>query len=42
MHSLLRLPAGLPKLNPEGDISAIELVGPQTSKEVTESLYFEV
>ena len=30
---------GLPKLNPEVDVSAIELVGPQMTKEEIESLY---
>ena len=32
----------LPKLDPEVDISAIQLVGPQTSKEEIQSLYLEV
>ena len=32
----------LPKLDPEADISAIQLVGPQTSKEEIQSLYYEV
>ena len=33
---------GLPKLNPEVDVSAIQLVGPQTTKEEIQSLYLEV
>ena len=32
----------LPKLDPEADISAIQLVGPQTSKKEIQSLYLEV
>ena len=32
----------LPQLDPEADVSAIQLVGPQTSKEEIQSLYFEV
>ena len=32
----------LPKLDPEMDISAIQLVGPQTTKEEIQSLYLEV
>ena len=32
----------LPKLDPEVDISTIQLVGPQTSKEEIQSLYLEV
>ena len=32
----------LPKLDPEADISSIQLVGPQTSKEEIQSLYYEV
>ena len=32
----------LPKLDPEVDISAIQLVGPETSKEEIQSLYLEV
>ena len=32
----------LPKLDPEADVSAIQLVGPQTSKEEIQSLYLEV
>ena len=32
----------LPKLDPEVDISAIQLVGPQTSKKEIESLYYEL
>ena len=30
------------KLNPEADISAVQLVGPQTSRKEIESLYYEV
>ena len=33
---------GLPKLDPEVDISTIQLVGPQTSRKVIKSLYYEV
>ena len=33
---------GLPKLNPKADISAVQLVGPQTSKEESRALYYEV
>ena len=33
---------GLPKLDPKADISAIQLVGPQTSREVFKSLYYKV
>ena len=33
---------GLPKLDPEVDIPAIQLVGPQTSRKEIESLYYEV
>ena len=33
---------GLPKLDPEADISTVQLVGPQTSKKEIESLYYEV
>ena len=33
---------GLPKLNPDADISAVMLVGPQMTKEEFESLYLEV
>ena len=32
----------LPKLDPEVEVSAIQLVGPQTSKEEIQSLYLEV
>ena len=32
----------LPRLDPKVDISAIKLVGPQTSKEEIQSLYLEV
>ena len=32
----------LPKLDPEADIPAIQLVGPQTKKKEIESLYYEV
>ena len=32
----------LPKLDPKADISAIQLVGPQTTKEEIQSLYLEV
>ena len=32
----------LPKLDPEADISAFQLVGPQTRKEEIQSLYLEV
>ena len=32
----------LPKLDPEADLSAIRLVGPQTTKEEIQSLYYEV
>ena len=32
----------MPKLDPEADISAVQLVGPQTSKEEIQSLYLEV
>ena len=33
---------GLPKLDPEVDITAIQLVEPQTSRKEIESLYYEV
>ena len=33
---------GLPKLDPETDVSTIQLVGPQTSREEIKSLYYEV
>ena len=33
---------GLPKLDPKADVSAIWLVGPQTSREEFKSLYYEV
>ena len=33
---------GLPKLDPEVDIAAIQLVGPQTMREEIQSLYLEV
>ena len=33
---------GLPKLDPEADIPAVQLVGPQTSRKEIESLYYEV
>ena len=33
---------GLPKLDPKVDISTIQLVGSQTSREEFESLYYEV
>ena len=33
---------GLPKLDPEADVSAVQLVGPQTSRKEIESLYCEV
>ena len=33
---------GLPRLDPKADISAISLVGPQTSKEEFRALYYEV
>ena len=33
---------GLPKLDPEADLSAIQLVGPETTKEEILSLYLEV
>ena len=33
---------GLPKLDPEADLSAIQLVGPKTTKEEILSLYPEV
>ena len=33
---------GLPKLDPEAGVSAIQLVGPQTSRKEIESLYYEV
>ena len=33
---------GLPKLDPEVDIFAIQLVGPQTSRKEIKSLYYEV
>ena len=33
---------GLPKLDPEADLSAIQLVGPKTTKEEILSLYLEV
>ena len=32
----------LPKLDPEADLSAIQLVGPQTSREEIQSLYYKV
>ena len=32
----------LPKLYPKADISAIQLIGPQTSKEEFRALYYEV
>ena len=32
----------LPKLDPEADISTVQLIGPQTSKEEIQSLYYEV
>ena len=33
---------GLPKMNPEADISAIQLVGPQMMRDEIQSLYLEV
>ena len=33
---------GLPKLDPEADVSAVQLVGPQTSRKEIKSLYYEV
>ena len=33
---------GLPKLDPQADISAVWLVGPQTSKEEFRDLYYQV
>ena len=33
---------GLPKLDPKADVSAIQLVGPQTSRKKIASLYYEV
>ena len=33
---------GLPRLDPKVDISAVQLVGPQTSKEEFRALYYEV
>ena len=33
---------GLPKLDPEVDVSAVQLVGPHTSRKEIESLYHEV
>ena len=33
---------GLPKLDPKTDISAIQLVGPETSKEEFRALHYEV
>ena len=33
---------GLPKLDPEVDVSAVQLVGPQTSRKEIESLYYTV
>ena len=33
---------GLPKLDPEAEVSTIQLVGPQTTKEEIQSLYLEV
>ena len=33
---------GLPKLDPKADISAVQLVGPQTSKEEFRALYYKV
>ena len=33
---------GLPKLDPEADVSAIQLLGPQTTREEIQSLYLEV
>ena len=32
----------LPKLDPQADVSAIQLVGPQTSKEDFRTVYYEV
>ena len=32
----------LPKLDPEADVSTVQLVGPQTSRKEIESLYYEV
>ena len=32
----------MPKLDPEADLSTIQLVGPQTSKEEIQFLYYEV
>ena len=36
------LPGGLPKLDPEADLSAVQLVSPETTKEEILSLYLEV
>ena len=33
---------GLPRLDPKEDVSAVQLVGPQTSKEDFRTLYYEV
>ena len=33
---------GLPKLDPEANVPAVQLVGPKTSKKEIESLYYEV
>ena len=33
---------GMPKLDPKADISAVLLIGPQTSREEFKSLYYEV
>ena len=32
----------MPELDPEADVSAVQLVGSQTSRKEIESLYFEV
>ena len=32
----------MPKLDPEADVSAIQLVGPQTSRKEIKSLYYKV
>ena len=41
-YDLPRCQHGLLKLDPKADISAIQLVGPQTSREDFKSLYYEV
>ena len=33
---------GLPKLDPKADISAVQLVGPQTNREEFRALYYNV